>query len=284
MNAIRAARRAAGRLKRRLFPSPAMAAWRHACRLAERTPRYTPGTVELDGLTLRYTDLLTLCPQWDALFVQGSYAFAAAAPAARIFDCGANVGLASLYWKRRYPAARITAWEADPAIAAALRANLAANGAGDVEVVEAAVWTENGTLSFRAEGADSGAIAALPGAPAEAALKTVPAVRLRDALLVAGAEGPIDLLKLDVEGAEAAILADCADVLGPVAAILAEIHEFDPAHRATPGILEILARAGFTVALDELVPLPWRPPLAPEASPFPRRALSWVCLVRAFRA
>lgn len=280
----RAIRRAAGRLKRRLIPSREVAAWRHACRLAEKTPRYTPGILELDCLKVRYTDLLTLCPQWDALFVQGSYAFASASPSPRILDCGANVGLASLYWKRRYPQARITAYEADPEIAAALRANLAANGAGDVEVVEAAVWTETGTLSFRAEGADSGAIAALAGAPVEAALKTVPAVRLRDALLTAGAEGPIDLLKLDVEGAEAAILADCADALRPVSAMLAEIHEFDPAHRATPGILALLERAGFTVALDELVPLPWRPPLAPESGPFPRRALSWVCLVRAFRA
>jgi FkbM family methyltransferase len=279
VNPLLAARRTAGRVRRRLFPSREVAAWRAACRLAERTPRYREGTIELDGLAVRYTDLLTVCPQWHSLFVDGSYRFQASSPTPRILDCGANLGLASLYWKRLYPRARITAYEADPRIAAALRQNLAANGAADVEVVEAAVWNAEGRLAFHAEGADSGAIAALPGAPASGARVEVAAVRLRDAL----ERGPVDLLKLDVEGAEEAILADCAGALGSVGAILAEIHELDPARRITPAILELLAREGFAVALDELVPLPWREPLAGPASPFPRRALAWVCLVRAFR-
>ena len=76
----------------------------------------------------------------------------------RILDCGANVGLASLYFKKRYPEARVTAFEADPAIADVLRGNLLRNGCPDVEVVEAAVWTEEGTVEFCREGADSGTI------------------------------------------------------------------------------------------------------------------------------
>lgn len=275
---MRALRRLAGRAKRRFFPAPEVAAWQEACRVAERVPRYTAGAIDLAGYRLRYTDLLTVCPQWEAIFVRGEYRFQAAGTVPRILDGGANVGLASLYWKRHYPQARITAFEADPAIAAALRENLQANGAGDVEVVEAALWTEHGRLAFRAEGADSGAVAALPGAPAGRELE-VAAVRLRDLL----AEGPVDLLKLDVEGAEGPLLRDCAGALGNVRAILAEIHEMDPAHRQTGDILALLEEAGFQVALDELIPLPWRPPLAPESSPFPKRALAWVCLLRAFR-
>ena len=46
----------------------------------------------------------------------------------RILDCGANVGLASLFFRRLYPQARITAFEADPALFAILEANLDANG------------------------------------------------------------------------------------------------------------------------------------------------------------
>ncbi|HEX2644280.1 MAG TPA: FkbM family methyltransferase [Thermoanaerobaculia bacterium] len=278
----RSARRLAGRTKRRLFPAPEVAAWRHSSREAERTPRHTPGTIELMGYRLRYADLLTLCPQWHDLFVAGAYRFQAAGPAPRILDAGANVGLASLYFKRLYPRARITAYEADPAIHALLRDNLAANGAADVEAVQAAVWTRAGSLDFRCEGSDSGAVVDpaagldpdLPGP-----IRSVPAVRLRDVL----EREPVDLLKLDIEGAEAAVLADCAGALREVRALIAEVHEFDPARRRTPEILALLAEAGFTCALDELHPLPWRPPVAAPDTPFPGRALSWVVLVRAWR-
>ena len=68
-------------------------------------------------------------------------------PSPRILDCGANVGLASLFFKRRYPAARITAFEADPALFAILDANLRANGAADVEARHAALWTSTGTVA-----------------------------------------------------------------------------------------------------------------------------------------
>lgn len=272
------ARRLAGRVKRRLFPTPEVAAWRTACRAAERTPRRTPGTIELAGYRLRYVDLLTLCPQWHDLFVEHAYRFAAATPTPRILDGGANVGLASLYWRRLYPQARITAYEADPAIAAVLRANLDANGARDVETVQAALWTADGRIEFQQEGSDSGAVA--NGATGEGPVVTVPSLRLRDELL---AEERIDLLKLDVEGAEAAILADCRGALGAVRALLVEIHEWEPARRRTGAIVDLLAEEGFVCALSDLVELPWRPPMAAADSPFPGRALSWVVLARAWR-
>ncbi len=275
MKPVRSARRLAGRVKRALFPRPEVAAWRHACARAEATQRYTPGTIELMGYPLRYVDLLTLCPQWDEIFVREVYRFETAEPAPRILDCGANVGLASLYFKRRYPRARITAFEADPAIHATLVANLVAGGAADVEAVHAAVWTEAGALQFRCEGADSGTAAALTSST-QGVVKSVPAVRLRDWLT----SQPVDLLKLDVEGAESALLADCADVLGNVRRMIVEIHE-QYATRHMPKLLAGLAGAGFAYSLDELQPLPW---LDTEPPPgFPKAARSFVVLARAWR-
>src|SRR5207248_467985 len=85
-------RRAAGATKRRLLPSAEGAAEEHACRLAKRTPRYTPGTIALAPYTREYSDLLTLCPQWDDIFAKRSLAFTTSQPAPRILDCGANLG------------------------------------------------------------------------------------------------------------------------------------------------------------------------------------------------
>lgn len=277
-NVLLKARRIAGRVKRHYFPSPEVAAWRHACRVAGQVPRFTPGEIQLGEYRLRYADLLSTCPQWEDIFVRQTMRVDLNTPAPRILDCGANIGLASLYFKRLYPAARITAYEADPAIHEILAANLSRNRAADVETVQAAVWKENGAISFACEGADSGAVAEVTSNTA-AARREVPAVRLCDLIEVE----PIDLLKLDIEGAERAVLADCAGALGNVRAMLLDLHDFDPRQRNLPFVLELLEREGFHYTLDDLVALPWIPPVATADSPFAGRALCWALLVRAWK-
>jgi FkbM family methyltransferase len=268
-------RHTASRFKHRLFARREVAAWRHACRLAARMPRYTPGEIELDGYRIAYTDLLTLCPQWHDIFVQGSLRFEARTPEPRILDCGANVGLASLYFKRLYPQARVTAFEADPALAELCRRNLAENGAPDTEVQAVAVWSEAGTVRFQQERADSGAIEGMSMGLGSETIQ-VPAVRLRDVI----AREPIDLLKLDIEGAEHVVLPDSGDALTNVDALLMDVHEFDPARRRLPSLLDVLTSAGYQYAIDNVTPLPWR---GTPQGPFPRTATSWAMLVRAWR-
>jgi FkbM family methyltransferase len=275
---LRRIRRSAGAAKRWLTPSAEVVAWHHACRVSDRTARFTPGEIELGRYTVRYSDLLTLCPQWHDIFVAKSLAFETTSAAPRILDCGANIGLASLFFKRRYPAARITAFEADPSIAALLEQNLRMNAAGDVEVIAAAVWTVDGEVTFRPDGADSGAVASLAGAPDTQAVR-VPAVRLADRL----SREPIDLLKLDIEGAEMAVLADCAGALQNVSALLLEVHEFDPRQRRCPELLQLLGRCGFTYAVTHVTPLPWRQPGGLAGGPFPGQSSAWVEAVSAWR-
>lgn len=275
----RTLRRAASHAKSQVFPAPEVAAWRRACRAAGQVSRYTPGEIALHGYRLEYVDLLTLCPQWHDIFVSNVLRFEAGTPDPRILDCGANVGLASLYFKRRYPRARITAFEADPAVARCCRANMVNNGCADVDVQAAAVWTEAGQVRFQREGADSGAIEGTSAGLGPVQSASVPAVRLADRLRH---EERIDLLKLDIEGAEHAVLPDCADALGRVSAMLVDVHEFDPGRRRAPALLEAIASAGFRYAIDNVAPLPWRASL--DAAPFPGAPAAWAMLVRAWRA
>lgn len=275
---LRRAGRKVRAIRRRLFENPETAAWRRAWHRAEVTPRFTPGSIRMMDYDLRYSDLLSFCPQWQDIFVKRVLAFRSDSTSPRILDGGANVGLASLFFKRAYPDARITAFEADPALFSMLKENLTRNGAGDVETVHAALWTSTATLDFRCEGSDSGMIGSLPGAIAGQAV-TVPSLRLRDLL----AAEPCDLLKLDIEGAEDAVLSDCEPVLHRVKAMVMDLHEFDPRVRTAPRVLERLTRAGFSYAIEEFVPLTWRPPLAGPESPFPGRAMNWAMTVRAWR-
>src|SRR5262249_36214796 len=193
-------------------------------------------------------------------------------------DCGANIGLASLFFKQLYPGARITAFEADPAIAAMLAANLRENGASDVQTVAAAVWTTNGDVDFDADGADAGSIR-FGSAHRGAAPLRVPARRLRDVI----DDEPIDLLKLDIEGAEADVLDDSFDRLANVRALLVEVHEVRPDRRQSSRVLDLLDRAGFAYALTHVTPLPWRQPPGADSGPFPQSSLAWVAAVRAWR-
>src|SRR5438045_4004967 len=86
-----------------------------------RLRRFAPRdrvTTTLPGHRLVVPEPGAFLAQWNAIWERGHYAFSTTNPAPRILDCGANVGLASLYWKRTHPGARITAFEADPKIAA----------------------------------------------------------------------------------------------------------------------------------------------------------------------
>lgn len=281
MNAtLKFARRAAGAIYRQINPSPELAAYRMLETLGAKTPRHTPGRVRVLDLDVEYADLQSFVPQFGEMFVNQGYSFRTSSPSPRILDCGSNVGLASLVFRRQYPGARITAYEADPDLCAMTKRNLERNGAGDVDVVHAALWTSNADVTFRAEGSDSGMVAGVAGAAdLTAKSMTVPGLRLRDVL----ANDRIDLLKLDVEGAEGALLADCEPVLDRVNAIVMDLHEFDPRERQSPRVFDCLARSGFVYSLDDLLLQHWRPPVAAETSPFPTTPLVWTMTVRAWR-
>jgi len=274
-------RRAASAIKRQLNPTPEVAAWQHAEAVSATVPRRTPGRITLLDYEIEYADLLSFCPQFHEIFVDRGLEFQTAKASPRILDCGANIGAASLFFKRQYANARITAYEADPALCAMTRRNLERNGAADVDVVQAALWTSTGDVTFLAEGSDSGMIGELPGAGQGLAAKTVtvPSLRLRDVL----AADRVDLLKLDIEGAEGAVLDDCAPVLDRVDAIVMDLHEFDPRDRQSPRVFECLSRAGFVYSVDDLLLQDWRTPLASANSPFPKVPLVWTMTVRAWR-
>lgn len=157
------------------------------------------------------------------LFIVGEYDITPAPPPRAIVDVGANVGLSALYFRRRFPGARILAVEPSPDLVPLLRRNTAAL---DVEVLHAAVAADRGTVRFT-EADDSWAGITTGGAGVE-----VPAVTLDDLL-----EG-IDFLKLDIEGAEFEAL-PASGLLTEVATIVGEIHA-PPTSRRAQELLELL--------------------------------------------
>ena len=203
-------------------------------RLAE-APSRTPVSAKIGGRTFRYIDGPSFTSAYRAIFLDHIYRFEVPDPSPRIIDCGANVGLAIVYWKSLYPDARITAFEPDGTAFDALEINCSGYRTS-VELVRAAVWSAEGEMTFVPDGADAGRLDVAGGAGST----VVATMRLRDRLT-----GSIDLLKLDIEGAETAVLEDCSDRLGNVRRIFVEYHGFADRPQDLDVLLRLLSGAGF---------------------------------------
>jgi FkbM family methyltransferase len=200
------------------------------------------------GWDLEYTSADSLLAFVDQILYRRLNDFLPDGDSPVILDCGANIGYTSLHYRRLYPEARITAFEPDPQFVPLLRRNLDRNGAGDVAVVAAAAWTADGFAPWIMEGKDGSRLATAT----TATTVQVPTVDLARYL-----SGEIDLLKLDVEGAEFAIVPHLARHLDRVKNILVECHLTGPAsYEGLSRLLATLTGAGFTISLNSYGP--WR--------------------------
>jgi FkbM family methyltransferase len=138
-------------------------------------------------------------------------------PGSTFFDVGANVGFFSLIASRRVgPTGRVVAFEAVPAVAAELGANLARNGVTSVDVRVEAVGAAPGRAELRLTRHPGGATIA-EGAIAPDVVEVVETavVSLDDLWQRGEVPGP-DVVKIDVEGHEEAVLEGMRDLLATV--------------------------------------------------------------------
>jgi FkbM family methyltransferase len=137
-----------------------------------------------------YVNALELRAQFEDIFVGRQYAFSTDTSSPVIIDCGGNVGLSAVWFKLNYPSCQLTVYEADPDLAEIVQANLKRAGFEDALVRSEAVWIANEAVRFSKTGNDSGRI--VSESPT-----SCPAIDLSERL-----PDYVDLLKLDIEGAE----------------------------------------------------------------------------------
>ena len=208
-------------------------------------PRHTKQTLTFDGYTFMVPDAFSFLYQLKEIFADEFYAFKTeeSSPGREtvIFDCGANIGTSVVYFRQQHPTARIVAFEADPVIGQILTENLRQNHIEGVKVIQKAVWTDENGISLGGTEADGGSVFSTEAA------RPVPSVRLRDWLL---REPRIDMLKMDIEGAELAVLADCADALTNVRAMFVEFHAYIGHRQGLADLLTVLENSGFRYYID----------------------------------
>lgn len=141
-----------------------------------------------------------------------------------IVDVGAHVGGFVCWAASRAPAARIIAFEPEPRNFVDLEQNVARNNLERrVELVNAAVGAADGEIAFRVHEGDR-QLSSVVVASGEAI--TVRCMNF-DRYIRTSLDGPIDLLKMDVEGAEWDILYSLSeDIWARISRIVVEVHVF----------------------------------------------------------
>lgn len=218
--------------------------------------RCKPGSIELVGREFEYGDLHSAYYQLRQIFLERLYAARLATDNPRILDLGGHVGAASLYYSLAFPEAVITSLECDEALCQHLKANMGRFGCGGVDVKHAAAWSHNEGVRFAGRGDDSGCVCSGKGA-------RVPSVRVADLI----GEEHVDLLKIDIEGAELTVLPDCAHVLHNVSRIICEVHSLAEKPARLGDLFSVLDNTGFRYAVFDHHQATWLPESV--RAPFP---------------
>lgn len=203
--------------------------------------RFKKGNTNVFGNEFEFVDSASFLFLYDEIFRTEIYKFIANVNNPIIIDAGANIGMSVLYFKKIYPDAKITAFEPDAKVAHTLEQNINNFKLENVEVVKKALWNEIKTLRFLEEGADGGRIDSTEGT-----------TKVQTALLSDYLHEKIDLLKIDIEGAEIEVLEECKSKLHNVERIFVEFHSMIDRKQRLEKLLSILADAGFRYYISHI--------------------------------
>lgn len=134
-----------------------------------------------------------------------------------VLDLGANIGLTTLYFHRYFPDAHYYCVEPNPANAALLRRNVEGLG-GRAQVLESAVSNYCGSCTFNGAAASYGGTIVSGGDGLRVRCDTMESILDHFSLPA------VDILKVDIEGAEALLFQNSVSWLRRVRALVIELH------------------------------------------------------------
>ena len=180
------------------------------------------------GYQVHFFDYDTFATLFEELYVAEVYYFSASSPEPLIVDCGSNIGLAVLYFKRLYPKCRVIAFEPDRATFEMLELNVSSNNLADVTLVQKALYDSAGSVPFYISPEKPGL---LVQSTRKENLASSQETLVETETLSTYLSEPVDFLKMDIEGAEDHVLKDLNETgkLALVREIVLEYH-----HHLTP--------------------------------------------------
>jgi FkbM family methyltransferase len=163
-------------------------------------------------------------------------------PEGTVLDLGANIGMFTiLAAKSLVPRGRVVAVEANPYAAAVLRRNVIENGFSNVEVIEAAAAPMDGKVELHLAPHSLGATVFAGERGGESVMVAAIGV---DTLIES--LGPIELLKMDIEGSEWSIVFDSSpEMWVRIKRIAMEFHLDAAGSRTAADLVSYLTHVGY---------------------------------------
>lgn len=214
---------------------------------------YSQRQIGYGSLTINYFSPYDLSLLIHEVFVRHVYACSIEKETPFIIDCGSNIGLSTLYFKTIYPEAHVIGFEAHPHTFEILEKNIKDNSLENVTAHNVAVYDRVGTIDFpRSSHA--------PGHPGMSIntnntdTLTVQTVRLSDYI-----DKEVDFLKIDIEGAEGAVIRDLVQSkkLRLVQQTIIEYHDNGNSNNDLTEILDALHNHGFKYVIQSDIQLPF---------------------------
>ena len=165
-------------------------------------------------------------PTYQQVFIEHEYAFHADKAPEVIIDAGANIGLASVFFANKYPDAKIIAIEPEQSNFDLLKANTAPYP--NITAIQAALWNRNEEINLVDPGLGKWGFMTGEKTPAgtspEKVCHTVKALTVDRIIKDYGLQR-VNILKVDIEGAEKEVFSDTSAWIDSVDAIIVELHE-----------------------------------------------------------
>jgi FkbM family methyltransferase len=191
----------------------------------------------------------------EEIFNDECYRFVSTTDSPFIIDAGANIGIATLYFKKCYPKAKILCFEPDPNAFLMLQKNVFANQLQDVTLVNAALSNIEGKTDFfgqldvkNPDIRGNSIIAAWGMQRATSSSIKVNCVKLSSYI-----NSTVDFLKLDIEGAEQQVLKEISGKIPLIKQMGIEVHQANQVNdlNSIATILNLLIENKFNLIVSQ---------------------------------
>lgn len=172
-----------------------------------------------------YNDLQQI---FSEIFIQNYYYFSTTNNKPYIIDCGSNIGLSIMYFKKLFPEAQIIGFEPSAVCFDVLKKNIADNNLSGITLYKKALSNKNGDCLFSASpGSLGSSMISVDDKQSGKNIQQVECVRLSGFI-----NQPVNFLKMDIEGAELLVLEelDRAHKLSLIKEMVIEYHHHFSAH------------------------------------------------------
>jgi len=185
------------------------------------------GSLLINNFIIYYTNKQSAEEIYEEVFNKKLYDFETDNKNPFIIDGGSNIGISMLFFKNKFPSAKMLCFEPDPNAFRMLQKNVEVNNIKNVMLVNAALSNKTGYTHFYGEvdgeepDARGNSIIKVWGNQRKNSAK----ILVKTVQLSSYIDSKVDFLKLDIEGAEQQVLEEIEQKLSLVVALGIEVHE-----------------------------------------------------------